>query len=471
MHAAIQDIIDPWRSDLQRSGYTYYLVGGAVRDLLLKRTVTDLDLVCRNAPAAAERLAQNSHLRVVTFGKRPGQRSFRVIKRNDPGRYLDITTMRGETIAEDLKERDFTVNALATEISDTFEPRLIDPLDGLRDLQKKRIRLAHPAAFENDPLRILRAFRLAAELSFVLEAQTRAAARRCAAALSTCAGERIWSELLRILECPHSAKWMAELDAAGAWQAVLPEIAAVKGCTQNTYHHLDVWNHTLLVIENCEDILSHLPDEFGAAATRVEDYVSRCRRTALIKLAALLHDVGRPSTRDASAPEGRITFYDHDRIGAELFGDIARRLRLSAQNRRFVTTLVAEHLHLLFLAQPQVRPATRMRLFRKLGKDTIALLILGMADVRAIRGPAASDNYRHNFCRWARETIVNLETTILPRTLQAPLINGHDLIGLGMAPGPALGAILAQINTARDDGQVATRGEALELARELLSHK
>ncbi len=137
MHAAIQDIIDPWRSDLQRSGHTYYLVGGAVRDLLLKRPVTDLDLVCRNAPAAAERLAKNSHLRVVTFGKQPGQRSFRVIKRDDPGRYLDITTMRGEIIAEDLKERDFTVNALATEISDNVEPRLIDPLDGMRDLQKK----------------------------------------------------------------------------------------------------------------------------------------------------------------------------------------------------------------------------------------------------------------------------------------------------------------------------------------------
>ena len=471
MHAAIHDIIEPWRSDLQRSGQTYYLVGGAVRDLALKRPVTDLDLVCRNAPAAAERLAQNSHLRVVAFGKRPDQRAYRVICLDDPTRYLDITTQHGTTIADDLKDRDFTINAMAAEISNDLEPRVIDPLNGMRDLQKKTIRMVHPAAFEMDPLRILRAFRLAAELGFTLEAQTRAAARRCAAVLSTCAGERIWSELLQILECPHSAEWVVKLDAAGALQAVLPEIEAMKRCTQNAHHHLDVWRHSLLVLENCERIFKHLPEEFGAAAGYVEDYLGDGRHAALIKLTALLHDVAKPSARDVSAPEGRITFYDHDRIGAVMVANITRRLRLSGRQSRLVTTLVAEHLHLLFLAEPQVLPATRMRLFRKLGKDTIALLILGMADLRATRGPAASYDKRHNFCRWVRETIVNLQTTILPRAQQAPLITGHDLIGLGMSPGPALGAILAQINKARDNDQVTTRADALALARKLLSPK
>jgi hypothetical protein len=109
-----------------------------------------------------------------------------------------------------------------------------------------------------------------------------------------------------------------------------------------------------------------------------------------------------------------------------------------------------------------------MRLFRKLGKDTVALLLLGMADVRAIRGPAASDIYRRNFCHWARDGIVKLEKTILPLTRQAPLINGRDLIALGMSPGPELGTVLTRITTARDNGQITTRDEALALACELL---
>jgi len=251
---------------------------------------------------------------------------------------------------------------------------------------------------------------------------------------------------------------------------IFPEISAMKDCPQNAYHHLDVWPHSMVVLRHCEKMINAPTHHFGQDAKMVKNYFKNNHRTALLKLTALLHDVGKPSTRGYDDATGRITFHGHDKVSAEMVDQIARRLRLSNAERTCLVTMVAEHLHILFLAKPEVKPSTRMRLFRTLKDDTVALIIHGMADVLAIRGPISTRAYRQAYLSWARATIATFNQSIKPHlSPKNDLVRGKDLLTLGMMPGPGMGNILSRIRQAQDDGRIQNRTTALVLAKTLVS--
>lgn len=459
----VKESISIWLKPVTDDLPDQYLVGGTVRDLLIERVSHDLDLACRDPETAARILAEPAGAKVVLFDKRPDAPGYRVIDRNDHENTLDICGLVGDTIEADLANRDFTINAMAMKLDRTkILGELLDPLNGQADLQQKTIRLAGPHALDADPLRMLRAFRLAAELDFAIASETENAIRHTLPKLSGIASERIRAELIKTMATPHSAEYIKQMSSLGLLQIILPETLPMQGCTQNSYHHLNVWDHCLAVHANCEFIINHLDDMFGPNANRVrQNLETPPDRIALLKLSALLHDAGKPVTRGLNEKTGRITFYGHNKAGSQIIQEICQRLKFSTQDREFLQHLVKEHLHIQALANPAVRPATRMRLFRRLGEDLIPLLILGMADIKGKLGPDSLESGRNAFIQWAVETVNEYYNRVKEKIEEKGLINGNDLIALGVSPGPEIGALLDMLRKQQDNGLINTREQAM----------
>lgn len=451
-------------------GGQWYLVGGTVRDLLTDTEPKDLDLVSKDAKNRAASIARVKNAALVMMEKKPEEPCYRVVDREDPGNFLDLAEMRGETIGEDLGRRDFTINAMAISLhADGTTGDLLDPFGGSRDIQQKFIRMVSEEAFVSDPLRILRAFRFAAALTFTIEGQTLKAIQANAPLLKQVSVERIMAELQCILLTADSSTWFRQMDEMGLLEIILPEILPMKGCEQNWYHHKDVWEHSLLVMEQVEQILSDL-SRFGDVSGNIRDLLDG-EKTALLKFAGLLHDIGKPSTGGLKPGTSRIIFYGHDKAGAEIMRTVAARLRLSSRAGDFLVGLVSEHLRPLSLSSPKARPAARMRWFRKLKDNAVPALILSMADVMSSLGPESGDAYREHFVAWATESIAQYFESIKP-VLESPLlINGNDLIAMGMKPGIALGRLLYRLRFAQDLGKVTSREEALQLAGDMIARQ
>jgi len=473
MSESINDRLKHWLSPLKDFPTPFYLVGGAVRDREMSRPVTDIDLVCQNAQQVAEELAVEENVTIVRFLKNPDVPCYRIVNRSNTDDHIDISEMQGGSIRADLARRDFTINAMAMPVlQDGPTDEIIDPFGGISDIEKKRIRVTGTDAFTDDPLRMLRAVRFCAELGFMLSRETDTLIRRDAPLISKIPGERIWAELRRIFQDKDSRTFIRLMDKLTLLPAVFPEITAMKTCPQNAHHHLDVWPHSLAVLAYCEEMINAPAGRFAQSAELIETHLAENDRAALLKLAALLHDVGKPSTRGVNDATGRITFYGHDKAGAGMVTDIARRLRLSKTERKYLVSLVAEHLHILSLAMPSVKTSTRMRLFRKLKEDAISLIIHGAADVLATRGPQSSPAYRTAYLDWAGATLAAFNGTILPRfSPDKTPIRGKDLISLGISSGPDMGEILSQIRQAWDDGDIQDHADALDLAGKLISTK
>jgi len=464
----IEHRLGKWLTPICKCLPPLYLVGGSVRDHLLSRTAGDIDLMCRDAEHFARRLADAGNAVVVPFLKKTDEPCYRVVDRQEPELFVDIAEMRGDTVRTDLEHRDFTVNAMAIRIGERGIPEeIIDPLNGREDLTQRLIRIAGPDAFISDPLRILRAIRFAAELGFTIEASTQKAMRAYAGLIGNVAGERIAVELLKIFAHSHAADFVRLMDELGIATVIFPEILPMKECAQNFCHHLDVWNHSLAVLEHCEDILSHTEDNFGHTGEKVRENLSGNNRIPLLKLTALLHDVGKPQTKSEDSLSGRITFYGHDKAGADIISEITSRLRMSARDRSFMQTLEAEHLHILNLSHPEVRPATRMRLFRLLKDDIIPLIILGMADIKSTLGPGSDKAAREHHLRWSEESIGDYYRETKKKLGQKNFVNGNDLIAMGISPGPEMGKLLRKLREAQDTGQVKDRISAIAEAKKL----
>ena len=445
-----------------------YLVGGQVRDMLLGRPAADIDLVCARAEATARRIARAWNVSLVPFHKKGRWTCFRIVFGNDPQETLDMTSFQGATLAADLGRRDFTINAMALEIGPNGPGRIIDLFGGREDLQSGLVRMTSDAVFTADSVRILRGFRFCAQLGFTLDPATQQRLTEQAGLLSRAAPERISAELYKLFASPACCPVIRQMDQAGALTVLFPEIASLKDCEQNDYHHLDVWEHSLEALKHIDDILDRLPEVFPGNWKQIQDMLETHENRAVLKLGVLLHDLGKPGTRGLNPKTGRITFYGHERAGAEDVDRLARRLRLSVRNRDLLFTLVAEHIHVYALSRPGVKASTRMRFFRTYGDRALLCMLLGLADIKARQGPAASPDERARYCEWAAQAVDEYFQADWSPEKKTPLISGKDLLELGLKPGPAIGRILNQIQEAEDDGLIQTREQAWDLVEKLV---
>ncbi|MCP4110098.1 MAG: HD domain-containing protein [Desulfobacteraceae bacterium] len=461
-------ILRQWLAPIQKDLPDLYLVGGAVRDHILSRISKDIDLVCHDAENVARKLASAQNATVVPFEKKADEPCFRIAARHDPGLFIDITPIRGGSVFTDLERRDFTINAIAIQVKKGgVLGHIIDPLNGADDIKHGVIRTTGPDVFTADPLRILRAVRFSAKLGFTVKDTTTALMKANASLLKDVAAERILVELIEIFKTGQSAFFVGMMDNLGILEIIFPEIMAMKGSSQNYYHHLDVWNHSLVVLEHCEYIVNHLNVFFGSACEKVSENLESGNRLPLLKLGAMLHDVGKPVTRFKNKHTGRINFHGHDREGGEIVAAIVQRLRMSRQDQEFVHTLATEHMNILRLFFNKADHDSKLLWFRKMTDNSIPAIIMGMADIKGTSGPASDSETKERHIRWSADMVEAYYGTIKEHLEQNDLISGKDLIAEGMLPGPEMGSILRKVRKAQDLGRIVNREEALVMAKKL----
>jgi tRNA nucleotidyltransferase/poly(A) polymerase len=326
-------------------------------------------------------------------------------------------------------------------------------------------------AMADDPLRTLRAARLAAELELEIEPATAAEARRRAPELERVAPERVFAELKRVVAGERPVPGLELMEALGVAAVVLPELGAMRGVEQNVFHHRDVHGHTLEVLAAVMRLEAG-PEELGELAGAVRDLLAEpladeLTRGGGMRFAALLHDAAKPTTQ-GRRPDGRVTFVGHDAEGADLARGVLRRLRASHRLADYVAALTLHHLRLGFLVRE--RPLSRRTIWRYLsatepyGADVTVFTI---ADRLATRGKNAEPAIAAHL-EVAREVLGAALERRRPRR-PAPLVRGDELAAaLGIEPGRQLGALLAELEEARYAGEIATPEDALALARELL---
>ena len=415
---------------LQRAGHIAYFAGGCVRDALRGVVPKDYDIATDARPEQVQALfprtlAIGAHFGVIAVRESGWQ--FEVASFRADGAYIDgrrpvdvsFTTPQG-----DAERRDFTINGM---FYDPVADRVIDYVGGQDDLAAHRLRAIGnaDARFREDRLRLLRAVRFAAALGFEVEPETWAAVRAHAGEIGVVSAERIRDELVKIFRAPTRVRGFDLLDASGLMKVVLPELDACKGCEQPPQFHPegDVFVHTRLM-------LSLLPEEVS---------------TPLV-FSVLLHDIGKPPTAKVD-PDGRIRFNGHEHVGADMTIKVMERLRFS--RAEIDLTVEAVRMHMAFKDVPNMRVAKLKRFMARPGfEDEMEL-----HRVDCLGSHGFVDN--HRFLRAKQEEFAH--EPLIPK----PFVNGHDLILLGLQPGPKIGEILEAAQVRQLEGAFADREAAL----------
>jgi poly(A) polymerase len=486
----------------QRAGEAW-LVGGYVRDRLLDRPTHDIDLVVRTgaiplARAVADHFA--GHFYVLDL-QRDVARAI-VPAGGGCSLNVDVARLRAADIAADLSLRDFTINAMGSPLLEQpATASLIDPLGGEDDLRHSVIRAAGDQVFFEDPLRLLRAVRQAGELEFRVDAKTFSLIRRDASLVASVSAERVRDELVRLLSLPASWRPLTMLLEAGLLRQVLPEAASLAGVSQSAPHGQDVFDHTLGVLAQLDEIqgLIYAPgpadrqavekrrggppvmdgDDWARLAAIIRPYHADLRahldgqvavgrsRLDCLAWAVLAHDWGKPSTRRVEE-SGRIRFLGHEERGAALARARLAALRFSSNETDRIARLVALHMRPGYLAHdyPPGRRAV-YRYFRDAADSGPECVLLSLADHAAIR---AGNRLVESWERHLNTAGLLLEVYFrehAERVDPRPFVDGHELMAIcGLDQGPAVGALLEDLREAQAAGEVTDRDEALRwLAR------
>jgi poly(A) polymerase len=423
---------------LQKAGFSAFWVGGCVRDFLLGRTPGDYDIVTSALPDQIEALFRRTlpvgrkfGIIVVLEDRQPFQvATFRAEADYQDGRRPSRVVF-GDAMA-DARRRDFTVNGL---FYDPISKQLHDWVGGEVDLRARVIRtIGAPAErFAEDHLRLLRAVRFAAQLDFSMEPGTFEALKAYAPKIKTISAERIREELVKLFRPPHASRALELLRQSGLLEQVLPEIGATIACEQSPDFHPEgtVFNHIRLMLQ-------HVP-------ANADPY---------LPWAVLLHDVAKPLTASADSATGSIHFYGHEKIGADMAEAIMGRLRFPRKQIEAVATAVRYHMQ--FKDARQMRKSTLRRL---LMRPTFPL------ELELHRLDCLGSHSRLDIYDWLVAQARELEQQ--PQ-IRPPLLTGNDLIALGMEPGPALGAMLAEIREKQLQDELKTKAEARKWVREQL---
>jgi tRNA nucleotidyltransferase/poly(A) polymerase len=484
-----------------------YIVGGAVRDLLLgcQPNRNDLDLVVeRDALASARCIAD-----------RLGWAFYPMDDARDVGRMVfaagspnpvicDVAGLRGGSIEADLLSRDFTINAMALALPAAGSPQLIDVCGGQADLKRGVVRRVTAMGLAEDAVRILRAIRLVAQFGFTLDDATQTQIQRLAHTVRLVSPERVRDELWKMLATTRPDQAITLMGALGVLVHVLPEVAATVGVTQSYPHYQDVFHHTVATMRHTVVLRNWImggdPDEnpvLDALERALAPWLFRLRHHLAVSTAvghsradwlvwyALLHDVGKPATRTvelgqvelntaSNATETRIRFLGHERVGADLAATRLNALRFSRHEVELATAVVAAHLrphslHASFAgtqisrraAYRYYRDSDRRQTGNPAGIDT---LLLALADYQAIYPSSPPPNWSA-FLNHISQLLAFAYSSPNGEPLPTPLVDGHELMRLlQLAPGPQVGELLEVLREAQAAGEVTTPAQALDLA-------
>jgi putative nucleotidyltransferase with HDIG domain len=482
------DVVRQIFSIASAAGVKAYLVGGAVRDAIdlgrkpaqsLKGEAGAIDFdfavlphfskssadetkpnpAISLAQVVAEALAghfvmldqSNDIARVVLVPAEP----------SEPQTYLDFAGCIEGSLERDILRRDFTVNAI---VFDPEQPEVVlDPTGGLQDLRDNIIRAVSESVLVDDPLRVLRAYRFAAYLGAEIEPVTRGYLKQHVKLLGQVARERISYEFFTLMNCEKVARLIVEMGEIGLLEEIYPELKDCRRVTANSFHHLALFDHSVETIPQLENRFQALPDWVQQSAH--QPLVPGVTRLAATKIAALLHDIGKPDTWQITA-EGRHTFIGHDKLGAEMIRPLADREKWSKTMTRFVERLVLWHLrpgHLFHTGTPS--PKALNRFYRTVGEEVPELMMLAFADFGATCGAAlAAERDRLEQCL---VDLMNGYPAYIEATKKLPkLMDGADVMRiLGINPGPIIGEILNSLTEAQEIKEVMNVAQAEDFVR------
>jgi len=472
-----------------------WLVGGAIRDAALGRPSADLDLAGRDARGLAALIARAFKGTLVTLDAENAV--YRLVLPPVRGRALkqiDVAEIIGRDIGEDLKRRDFTANAVALPLPARLPPAVpeksfLDPRGGLSDIARGVLRCEDEGPFKDDPLRLLRAFRIAAQTGLTLDAATTALIKKNRRLVRKPAGERVQAELLALCAVPGASQSLRLMDECGLLTALFEDLEPARRCAEDYYGTGGVLKHTLEVCARLDFLLTRFAKIYPDLARSFDEYLSArasggVPQRAVLMLAALLHDIAKPET--ARSVDGRLRFFEHDTLGAVRAAKLLRDLRFSREHVETIAAIVRHHLrpgHLAASGGPVTEKAA-YRFFRDLGDDAPGLLAVCWADhasympeprLRRMLGPACGDPPRADLSRIrpedALKTVRHLQlvSLLLRRYFdqdRAPvpvrLLDGVEVMKtLKIPPGPRVGEILERLREAQAEGLVRDRAQAL----------
>ena len=446
-----------------------WVVGGAVRDAILGRPVTDIDLVTSGEPKRIARaVARAAGGPAFPLSEEFG--AWRVIA--DAGFVCDVAPLQGGSIDDDLAKRDFTANAMALPLDGN---EVLDPHGGRADLEAGVLRVLGEQSYRDDALRPLRLARIATELELAPDAKTERLTQAYAARVNETSPERIWAELRRLVIADRVIDGLALADRLGVTAAVLPELAALHGVEQSHFHHLDVHDHTVEVLREQVRLETGLEEVFGSLTPALrtvldEPLADELTRMQALRFGALMHDMAKPATR-RELPDGRVSFIGHDSVGQDLVVGLCRRLRTSEKLASFLGGVTRHHLVLGFLVHE--RPLDRRAIYhylRTCEPVAIEVTVLTCADRRATRGRNAEAAIAAHL-ELAYEVMEPALAWRRDGPPQAPL-RGDDLAReLGIERGPQLGRLLEALREAVFAGDVQDRAQAVGYARALVENQ
>lgn len=433
----------------QRIGMDVYMVGGAIRDRLLKRSITDLDFACsRDCHILAKNIADELNGSYVNMHEDVA----RVVLMD---KILDFSNFKGKNIYEDLSKRDFTINSIAMDIE---SERLIDPYMGQEDLKRGIIRNTYEGSFYDDPLRMVRAVRLSSQLGFKIAKNTSDLIIKNAFLIDKIPGERILDEIYKILQCDKSNKCIELLDRLGLMDNIFPIMKKMKTLGQCKYHVVDAYTHSILSLKFLEENMERVYawETGNMIKEHLLEDVNGKKRLYILKLGVLLHDIGKPEA--IHTVNGKVTFKGHDIKGEAEFDKISKRLVFPLKQRDIILSIIKGHMRILGLYKNKMSNRALYRLHRDFGDNTVEVFLSSLFDITATRSLLDENGETNDYWRFTKDAV----KTYYDSMNRKVLITGKDVIDIKGVSGKDIGNILDMVNEGIFIGRINTREEALK---------
>ena len=431
-----------------------YLVGGAVRDFLMGKTTVDRDI----AIVDAERFEKKIDGTFIVLDE--VNKIFRVVL-EDKTNFLDISELQGGSIEEDLLRRDFTINAIAYDLK---KEEFIDVTGGLNDLKNGVLRHIKSENFEDDPLRVLRAFRFTSVTGFEMAEELKLAINNYKHLLLNPSHERIMYELLKLFGGKYTSKTLLLMDEFGILEELFPTVKEMKKVPPNTHHHLDLFHHVVETVRNIEELYENAPDKVKEHLNQTD--FGGFPRINHLKLAGFLHDIGKFSTWTIEE-SGRHRFIKHDDVGSKMCVPFLRELKFSKKQIEYISSMIKNHIYPSnVVAAPELNEKVMMRYLRKMEDNVIDNIILAKADRLSARGEAITEEMVSENLN-GLDKLLNFYLEKRDSMQPLPkLLTGFEVMEIkGIKQSPELGQIMKALLEAQMNGDVNTKDEAIEYVK------
>ena len=440
-----------------------YIVGGFLRDLFLGKSSSDIDLAVRQGRAKelAKYIADSINGYFVTLDDI--NNIYRVVFENKKD-YIDIADIEGENISDDLARRDFSMNALAFNLQ---SHDIIDLYGGIESIKNKIVKEISAKNMSDDPIRLLRAFRFESGLGFRLDENLQKIIKDCVHLIKTTAPERINAELIKLFLGRNCVNALKQMDEYGMLELIFPEVAEIKKIPPNSHHHL-------CLIEHCYSVVDNVQIYYDKANNEVKKHFDEILfgatpRLAYLKLAAFLHDIGKPATWEIEESTGRHRFIKHDDVGSKIVEKPLKDLKFSNKQIDYIKKIIKYHLYPANVATLDItNEKAILRFFRKMENEVIDLIAIAYADRLSAKGPAITEEMIEkniNGLKILLEKYLASKNTLNPLP---KLLSGNEIMQiLGIKPSPELGQIVVLLKEAQISSEVTTKEEAVNFVKNI----